>query len=56
MVTKTSGCYYGAHFGCLNVARDPNCDRCAERLTNAVNYRAASRCEQRARAAYTCIA
>jgi hypothetical protein len=38
MVTKNSGCYYGVHFGCLNAARDPNCDRCAERLTNAVNY------------------
>jgi hypothetical protein len=38
MVTKNSGCYYGFHFGCLNAARDPNCDRCAERLTNAVNY------------------
>jgi len=38
IVTKNSGCYYGVHFGCLNAARDPNCDRCAERLTNAVNY------------------
>jgi len=38
MVTKNSGCYYGFHFGCLNAGRDPNCDRCAERLTNAVNY------------------
>jgi hypothetical protein len=38
MVTKSSGCYYGAHFGCLCTVRDPNCCRCAERLTNAVNY------------------
>ncbi len=38
MVTKNSGCYYGVHFGCLCAARDPNCCRCAERLTNAVNY------------------
>ena len=37
MVTKNSGCYYGVHFGCLCAARDPNCCRCAERLTNAVN-------------------
>jgi hypothetical protein len=38
MVTKSSGCYYGVHFGCLCTARNPNCRRCAERLTNAVNY------------------
>ena len=38
MVRKNSGCYYGVHFGCLNAACDPNCDTCAERLTNAVNY------------------
>ncbi|MGA3198783.1 MAG: hypothetical protein ABSD89_05190 [Halobacteriota archaeon] len=38
MVTKKLGCYYGVHFGCLNAACDPNCDMCAERLTNAVNY------------------
>ena len=38
MVTKDTGCYYGVHFGCLCAARDPNCRRCAERLTNAVNY------------------
>ena len=38
IVTKNSGCYYGVHFGCLNAARDSNCYRCAERLTNAVNY------------------
>ena len=38
MVTKNSVCYYGAHFGCLNAASEPNCRRCAQRLTNAVNY------------------
>ncbi|MGA7076601.1 MAG: hypothetical protein WBZ42_08695 [Halobacteriota archaeon] len=38
MVTKDTGCYYGVHFGCLCAARDPNCRRCAERLTNAMNY------------------
>ena len=38
MATRSSGCYYGVHFGCLCAARDPNCRRCAERLTNAVNY------------------
>jgi hypothetical protein len=38
MVTKNSGCYYGVHFGCLNVALDAHCRRCAQRLTNAVNY------------------
>jgi hypothetical protein len=38
MVTKNSGCYYGVHFGCLNAALDPHCRRCAQRLTNAVNY------------------
>jgi len=38
MITKSAGCYYGVHFGCLCVARDPNCHRCAERLKYAVNY------------------
>jgi hypothetical protein len=33
-----AGCYYGVHFGCLCAARDSNCRRCAEGLTNAVNY------------------
>ncbi|MGZ4853450.1 MAG: hypothetical protein ACXV3D_09745 [Halobacteriota archaeon] len=37
MVTDL-GCYYGVHFGCLCADCDPNCRRCAERLTNAVNY------------------
>lgn len=30
-------CYYGRHIGCP-YADDPNCRRCAERLTHAVNY------------------
>jgi hypothetical protein len=38
MLMKDTGCYYGVHFGCLCAARDPSCRRCAERLTNAVNY------------------
>ena len=38
MVTKSSVCYYAAHFGCLNAASEPNCRMCAQRLTNAVNY------------------
>ncbi len=36
MIAKNSACYYGRHVGCVNV-NDPNCRRCAERLTNAVN-------------------
>ncbi|MDD1725450.1 MAG: hypothetical protein LUQ34_01025 [Euryarchaeota archaeon] len=38
MLEDDVGCYYGVHFGCLCVARDPNCQLCAERLNNAVNY------------------
>ena len=30
-------CYYGQHIGCP-YANDPECRRCAERLTRAVNY------------------
>ena len=36
MTTKNTVCYYGLHIGCVN-AYDPNCRKCAERLTNAVN-------------------
>jgi hypothetical protein len=36
MIAKNSVCYYGRHVGCVNV-NDPNCRRCAERLTDAVN-------------------
>jgi hypothetical protein len=38
VLASDAGCYYGVHFGCLCAGRDPNCRRCAERLTNAVNY------------------
>jgi hypothetical protein len=38
--TKNKWCYYSVHFGCLCSERDPSCNRCAERLTNAVMYTA----------------
>jgi hypothetical protein len=34
---SNNACYYGQHIGCP-YADDPNCRRCAERLTHAVNY------------------
>ena len=37
MTMKNSACLYGLRFGCVNVNGDPNCKKCAERLTNAVN-------------------
>lgn len=37
MTMKNTGCYYGLHFGCINTFNDPNCRKCAERLTNAVD-------------------
>jgi hypothetical protein len=37
MIATNGACYYGCHVGCVNV-NDPNCRRCAERLTNAVNH------------------
>jgi hypothetical protein len=37
MATKNTACYYGLHFGCINTFNDPDCRKCAERLTNAVN-------------------
>lgn len=37
MATKNTACYYGLHFGCLNTFNKPDCTKCAERLTNAVN-------------------
>jgi hypothetical protein len=36
MTTENGVCYYALHIGCPNVA-DPNCKRCAQGLTNAVN-------------------
>ncbi|MGZ4924592.1 MAG: hypothetical protein ACXV5H_11680 [Halobacteriota archaeon] len=35
-MTPGNTCYYGRHIGCPN-ADDPNCRRCAERLTKAVH-------------------
>jgi len=37
METKSTACYYGLHFGCVNTFNDPDCRKCAERLTNVVN-------------------
>jgi hypothetical protein len=37
MAIDTTACYYGRHFGCVNVLLDPDCRLCAERLTHAVN-------------------
>jgi hypothetical protein len=37
MAINTTACYYGRHFGCVNVLMDPDCRLCAERLTHAVN-------------------
>jgi hypothetical protein len=37
MVINNNVCYYGQHIGCP-YANDPNCRRCAERLTHAVNF------------------
>ncbi|MGB8311764.1 MAG: hypothetical protein WCE81_07870 [Halobacteriota archaeon] len=37
METKSTACYYGLHFGCVNTFNNPDCRKCAERLTNAVN-------------------
>jgi hypothetical protein len=34
---KNGACLYGLHFGCVNTTNDPNCNKCAERLANAVN-------------------
>lgn len=37
MAIKNTACYYGLHFGCINTFNDPDCRKCAERLTHAVN-------------------
>ena len=37
METKNAACYYGLHIGCVNTYNDPNCRKCAERLTKAVH-------------------
>jgi hypothetical protein len=37
MAIQNTACYYGRHFGCMTMLQDPNCRRCADRLTHAVN-------------------
>jgi hypothetical protein len=37
MATINTACYYGLHFGCVNALLNPDCRRCAERLTHVVN-------------------
>jgi hypothetical protein len=34
---KNGACLYGLRFGCVNTTNDSNCNKCAERLANAVN-------------------
>jgi hypothetical protein len=34
---KNGACLYGLRFGCENTTNDPNCNKCAERIANAVN-------------------
>jgi hypothetical protein len=34
---KNGACLYGLRFGCVNTTNDPNCNKCAERIANAVN-------------------
>jgi len=36
-IIKNGACLYGLRFGCVNTTNDPNCNRCVERLANAVN-------------------
>ncbi len=33
---KNGAGLYGLRFGCVNTTNDPNCNKCAERLANAV--------------------
>ena len=33
---RNGACLYGLRFGCVNTTNDPNCNKCAERLANAV--------------------
>lgn len=37
MAIQNTACYYGRHFGCVTMIRNPDCTRCADRLTHAVN-------------------
>ncbi|MEI7827442.1 MAG: hypothetical protein WCI87_06595 [Euryarchaeota archaeon] len=34
---KNGACLYGLSYGCVNTANDPNCNKCAERIADAVN-------------------
>jgi hypothetical protein len=36
MTAENNVCYYGLRFGCGNTTNDPNCNKCAERIANAV--------------------
>ncbi|MGZ4930438.1 MAG: hypothetical protein ACXV48_05575 [Halobacteriota archaeon] len=33
---RNGACMYGLRFGCVNTTNDLNCNKCAERLANAV--------------------
>jgi len=37
MAIQNTACYYGRHFGCVTMLQNPDCRRCADRLTHAVN-------------------
>jgi hypothetical protein len=37
LTTKNGARPYGLRFGCVNTTNDPNCNKCAERLANALN-------------------
>jgi len=37
MAIPNTACYYGRHFGCVTMLQNPDCRRCADRLTHAVN-------------------
>ena len=37
MAIQKTACYYGRHFGCVTMLRNPDCRICADRLTHAVN-------------------
>ena len=37
MAIQNTACYYGRHFGCVTMLQNPDCRRCSDRLTHAVN-------------------
>ncbi len=43
---KNGACLYGLRFGCVNTTNDPHCNKCAERLANAVQNVLRPRCNQ----------